>query len=806
MNVNFDAYIGIQNLYNQPEMLNAQQFMEIENEGRRNDGAPDYDYESIVGPYAWNKLQNGWTGTNWMDEMKNENSVIQNYALNITGGSSNSVYSFGASYHGNEGVFGKQSNSDFKRLSLRLNSEHTIFKNDNRDILKFGENLTYTNTDLPSVRLGNIYVNDVRNSIVTNPLMPVYDENGEYSFAIGAPYHRRANPVAMMHYLTKYNTNKKNKIVGNFYFDYQPIKDLVVRSSFGFQGNFNNNRNWTPAFELSEKNLAPYDKVHQSMYNKFSYTFTNTATYTFDIQEKNHFTALIGTEMNKVTQSLSVSGTNENGIFNNPNYAYLDNYPIVNPALTKVRGMDSYGHSILSYFGRISYNYDEKYMFTVVARADGSSNFAEGNRWGFFPSVSAGWVLSNESFLKDNDFINFMKLRASWGENGNQNIGAFQYSSTISYQYADYSYGPDKNQVYLGAYPARVPNPDITWETSVQSNIGVNMYFADSKLKMNLDWYNKTTKDWLVTAPIISSSGTDTKTINGGEVRNTGVEIALGYNDNVGDFKYGVTASFAYNDNEVVSIANDEGIIHGDLNVLTQGMTEMYRAQEGFPIGYFWGFETDGIIQNDTEALEYNNRISSDPRKGNPSPGDFRYKDINGDGKIDDDDKVMLGDPNPKYNFGLQLSLEYKNFYMNVTGTGQGGMQIAKSYKSWNYSEENYTIDVLDRWHGEGTSNTYPKLSAKGNQNMLQMSDFFVEDATYFRISNLTLGYSLPAVKGTIFKGGKVYVAAKNLITFTGYSGMDPEVGYGPDNWASGIDLGMYPQSRSFLMGINLSF
>jgi hypothetical protein len=399
-----------------------------------------------------------------------------------------------------------------------------------------------------------------------------------------------------------------------------------------------------------------------------------------------------------------------------------------------------------------------------------------------------------------------MKLRASWGENGNQNIGAFQYSSTISYDYTNYTYGPDKIQVHLGGYPARVPNPDITWETSVQSNIGLDMYFLDTKLKLNFDWYKKDTKDWLVSAPIIATSGTDTKMINGGEVSNTGIEIALGYNDEVGDFRYGVTGSFAYNKNEVVSIENGEGIIHGQLNVLTHGMSEMYRAQEGYPIGYFWGFETDGIIQNDKEANDYNTAITSDPRKHPPTPGDFRYKDLNGDGKIDDNDKIMLGDPNPKFNFGLQLSLEYKKFYMNVTGTGQGGMQIAKSYKSWNFSEENYTVDVLNRWHGEGTSTTYPKLSASGNQNMLQMSDFFVEDASYFRISNLTIGYNFSAVEGSAFKGGKVYVSAKNLATFTGYSGMDPEVGYGPDEWASGIDLGMYPQSRSFLLGINLRF
>jgi len=808
MSISMDAYMGVQNVYNQPDVLNAQEFMEIQNEALANDGKSPNDYESIVGPEIWNKLQSGWKGTNWFDEMKIKNGLIENYALNITGGSKKSVYSFGASYHNNEGVFGEQTNSDFKRISLRLNSEHILYKSkdDSFNVLKFGENLTYTNTDKPSVRLGNIYSNDVHSAITTNPLMPVYDENGEYQYALGVPYEKQSNPIALMDYLSSNSTNKNNRIVGNFYLELQPIKGLTIRSSYGFQGGFGNKRTWQPAYDLGDYKQAPYDKVIQLNNQSYAYTFTNTAMYKFDFKEKHNFTVLAGSEVNKVTQQLTVGGSNQNGLFNDPRFAYLDNYPIIDPSLTKLQGSDKYGQAILSYFGRASYNYDEKYLITVVARADGSSNFTEENRWGFFPSVSAGWVITNEDFLKESDVISFMKLRASFGENGNQNIGAFQYAATISNHSASYFFGDDKNVIYTGSYPARVPNSDVTWETSQQENIGLDMNFFKSKLRLNVDLYQKDTKDWLVVAPIVATSGTNPSAINGGQIRNKGIELALGWNDQVGDFKYNISTSFAYNDNEVIAIENGEGIIHGSQNVLTHGMSEIYRAQVGFPIGYFWGFQTDGIIQNDQEAIDYNSRITDDPRKDTPTPGDFRYIDQNGDGIIDDNDKIMLGDPNPKYNFGLQISLEYKGFYMNMTGTGQGGMQIAKSYRSWNFDTENYTRDVYDRWHGEGTSNTYPKLASSGNQNMLQMSDFFIEDATYFRISNLTFGYNVKAIKNSVFKGGKVYVSAKNLATFTNYSGIDPEVGYGYDSWASGIDLGMYPQSRTFLMGVNLNF
>jgi len=809
MNINFDSYVGIQNVINQPEMLNAQQFMDIQNEARANEHQGPYDFEKIMGPYAWSKYQNGWKGTNWFDEMKIKNGVIQNYALNLTGGSANSIYSFGASYHGNEGVFGKQANSGFKRLTLRLNSEHTLYKNEEHDILKFGENLTYTNSAMPSVRMNGLYNNDIHSSLVTTPLLPVYNEQGEYHYALGAPYQLQANPVAIMDYNSRNVTDKNNKIVGNFYLELEPIANLTIRSSYGLEGSFGTYRSWMPAYNLSTKGsgVNPFDKVSQRTYQKYSYTFTNTVNYKFSVNDVHNFVLLAGTEMNKVTQNWRQQGKNSNGIFNDPTYAYLDNYPVVDPALTESNGSDNYGQAVLSYFGRASYNYDEKYMMTVVARADGSSNFTKENRWGFFPSVSAGWVVTNENFLNDSNVFDFLKVRASWGQNGNQNIGAFQYANTISYENADYYYGEDKTRITPGGYPSRIANPDVTWETSEQTNIGFDANFLHSKLRLNVDLYQKDTKDWLVVAPIISTYGTNPSAINGGKIRNSGIELALSYNNEIGDFHYNISGSFAYNKNEVVAIDNGEGIIHGTNNSLTHGISEISRVEVGHPIGYFWGFKTDGIIQNQAEADAYNHAISSDPRKGKIGPGDFRYQDLNNDGKINDDDKTSLGDPNPKYNFGLQLNMNYKQFYMNIVGTGQAGMQIAKSYRGWNKDMENYTTDVFDRWHGEGTSNTYPKLSSKGNQNMLQMSDFFVHDATYFRISNVTVGYNFKPIEDSFFKGGKVYFQVRNLATFTSYKGMDPEVGYGgKDKWASGIDLGMYPQSRSFIIGVNFNF
>jgi TonB-linked SusC/RagA family outer membrane protein len=804
VNISLNSYWGWQNLYKKPDVLTAQEYAMIQNEGRLNDGLPLWDYANLVP--NWDKIESGeWQGTNWFDEQTKKNAMVQNYALNMSWGTNKSVYSLGASYFSNDGVLGKQVDPRYKRMTIRLNSDHVLYEKNNLKIVRFGENFTFTNSERVAIKASGIYWNDIRDAYSTSPFLPMYDSTGEYHYAI--PWNPlEYNPIGKMEYDGKYVWPKRNNMVGNFYMEVQPMKGLMIRSSYGFNATIGSNRHWVPEYALSDNKLNPYEWTQQSMWHNYAYTFTNTVSYDFDLNKDHKFKTLVGSEMYKVSRQLSVNGKNQNGIFGDPEHAYLDNYPIVDPSLTHVGGKDSYGHAILSYFGRLSYDYKERYLFTFVLRSDGSSNFAEGHRWGTFPSVAAGWVVSNERFMKDIKFIDFMKVRASWGQNGNQNIGAFQYSSSITYAKASYFFGPDKVVEYLGGYPSRVPNPNVTWETSEQTDIGLDMYFMNSKLKFNFDYYNKTTKDWLVTAPILATAGTNPSSINGGSIQNKGVEMSLGWSDMGKDFSYGVTGTFAYNHNEVTEIANDEKIIHGPNNVITQGIGEIYRAEVGYPIAYFWGFQTDGIIQNQAEADAYNAAISSDPRAIVPSPGDFKFVDQNGDGVIDDEDKIMLGDPNPNFNFALQINLDYKGFYMNFTGVGQAGMQVVKSYRMWNKPWNNYTTDVFDRWHGEGTSNTYPKITSSGNQNMLHMSDFFVEDASFFRISSITIGYDLAKLSFWPLKQTKVYFQGQNLLILTNYSGLDPEVGYGTDKWASGIDIGTYPQPRSLLVGLQINF
>ncbi len=388
----------------------------------------------------------------------------------------------------------------------------------------------------------------------------------------------------------------------------------------------------------------------------------------------------------------------------------------------------------------------------------------------------------------------------------------------MSYYQSAYFFGPDKALRSTSAYPARVPNVNTTWETSEQISIGFDANFLSSKLQATFDWYQKNTKDWLINPPTLSTSGAPGAYINGGAVQNSGVEISLSWKDQIGEFKYGISANVAFNENEVTEINNEDKIFHGPSNVLSQSTSEMFRAEVGHPIGYFWGYQTDGIMQNQDEVDAYiipSNSVTEEngtaglPYFGDQRPGDLRFVDQNADGIIDDDDKVELGSPLPKSIFGFQINAEYKGIYAHATLTGQAGMQVMKSYRSFaDRFDQNYTTEIFERWHGEGTSDRIPRLTSSSHRNSNYISDIYMHDADFLRISNVTIGYNLRELLSNVkfISGAKIYMSFKNLYTFTSYNGMDPEVGYGPADWSSGIDLGLYPSARTYLIGFNVTF
>jgi TonB-linked SusC/RagA family outer membrane protein len=813
MQITYDGYYGIQNPYKEPPLLDAKEYMTILDEVNFNEGLAPYDWAGML-PGLYPKIQSGeWTGTNWLKEIRNKNAAIQNHALNMVGGTEASKFSLGFSYSDQQGIYGTPVQPGNKRYTARLNSEHILYKNAaGLDVVKFAENLNFGYSEKQGIGIGNIYWNDIHNMLVGCPLMPVYAEDGTYfdkadkaSSGLDQLSPDMANPVANMVYNRGQNLSKNYNLNTSASLEIQPIKDLILKSTFGYKMNASSYRQYTPMYELSTSSINTIDKVNQSMSSGYSWTFENTVAYTKKFNEHS-FNALIGQSLEKWGMGENMNVTNGYSLFSDFEHAWLDNTKGLTAGTTTISGSPWGSGGVESFFSRLSYDYKETYMATVVMRADGSSNFARGNRWGYFPSVSAGWVMSNESFMESSkSWLDFLKLRGSWGQNGNAAIDNFQYLATVAFDLTGaYSFGNTKTTQSTGGYAEILPNKDIKWETSETIDLGFDARFLNSRLGLAFDWYNKKTIDWLVRAPVLGSYGTNAPYINGGDVVNKGFELATNWNDHIGKVTYGANFNIAHNKNEVTRIDNGEGIIHGDANVLSQGTTEMYRAQVGYPIGYFWGYKTAGVFQNQAQIAATKTFLQSKPQ-----PGDLIFVDTNNDGKIDTKDKVEIGDPHPDITIGFGFNFEYQGFDLNVSGTGAFGQQIAKSYRSFADTKiQNYTTDIFSRWHGEGTSNKLPRLSSGSNANWQEISDIYIENGDYVKIQNVTVGYNFKKLFSKLpFAQARVYLTAQNVYTFTKYSGQDPEIGYGGgQNWVSGVDLGFYPSPRTFLMGVNLKF
>ncbi len=843
--ISYDAYYGVQNIYKQLTPLNAQEYMYIMDERRLNDGEAPYDWEDMIvtknkflddsfsgkigttyGQQVWDKLQNGWKGTNWVDEMAQRNAPVQSHALNISGSGQDIRYAMGLSYLDQEGILGGHiTDAGFKRLTARLNTEMVLMKTSGRNLLTLGENFTYTNTQTRSIASGDMYWNDLHNALTANPLTPLHYNhetlnkwtNG-YAPILEGVSEQHANPVGLMYYRNNFNWGKGNNITGNVYAVFEPLKNLKYRSAFGITAWFGHSRSFTPVYKFGRVSQNTTDAVGQSQSLYAEHTWTNTLSYELK-KGKSKLAALVGMEANKQEINNTIDGSIKNTRFGLPGYAYLDNVK----APTSVddislSGSDraAEGGGLLSYIGRLSYDFNEKYMVDFTFRADGSSNFIKENRWGYFPSVSAGWNFSQEPFMADVAWLTFGKLRASYGQNGNNNVPAFSYLSTISALKSAYYFGGNKVSPVDGTAPYRVPNPDLTWETSEQYNVGLDLRLLDSRMGVNFDWYQKTTKDWLVEPPVLGTFGMMAPYINGGSVENKGFEFAISWNDQFRQLKYGVTVTGAHNKNTVTQLDNAEKYISGMEDLLAYGTAYVSRVEVGKPIGFFYGYQTNGLFQSQDDVDAYVTPDGQPIVVGIESeiarrPGDVRFVDQNNDGVIDDADKVMLGKPQPDFELGIQLNAEYKGFFANTTLAGKFGMQVMQSYRTYIDQRENFTTDIFDRWHGEGTSNKIPRLSSGSSANFSLISDVYMYDADYLRISNLTLGYKFDSLLKNFkyVKGASIYASVNNLYTFTNYNGMDPEVGYGGGEdspWASGIDLGLYPLPRTVMFGVNVTF
>lgn len=850
-NISYNGYTGVQNIYRKPPVLNAQEYMFIMDEGLANDGKPLTDWENELktngwlenqrpglgveyGEYIWNRLQNGWKGTNWIDEITQKNAPVTSHSLNITGGSEDIIYGGGFSYLDQAGMIGGDIiDAGFKRLTARLNTEFRFVEVNGRKILKLGENFTYTNSQTRGTGTGNIYWNDLHDALVINPLMPAYWEGSPSEYGFGPTLEgvnlTQNNPIATMFYRHNFNWGKGNRLVGNVYGELEPIEGLRLRSSFGVDSWFGYGRRFEPAYALSTQysRLATGQAIEQNAYQGANSTWTNTVSYERGFGDHN-LQVLVGNEqIRHDILNFTVGARRPNPLYSDPSYAYLNNSaPSSADAFPTAWGDNSAanGGGIMSYMGRVSYNFKEKYIVDFTARRDGSSHFIGNKRYGNFFAISGAWNFMEESFFSGlSNLLDDAKFRVSWGQNGNQDVGSFRYQTNIRSLDQGYFFSSNKVGSIITYIPDNTPNPDLGWETSEQLNIGLDASLMSSRLTIAIDWYEKITKDWLVRAPVLGTTGAEAPWINGGDVNNKGVELILGWNDRAGDFTYGVTVSGATVRNKVTRLDNAEKIINGYGNILSQGTSFVSRVEVGYPIGFFYGYETDGILQNQAEVDAYVGPeglpmvFPENEGLNALRPGDVRFVDQNNDGKIDEEDKVMLGNPIPDFELGTQLNASWKGFYANATLTGKFGHQIMRSYRSFaDQFEQNYTTEIFGRWHGEGTSNRLPRMSSVSHRNQQFISDIYMHDGDYVRINNLTVGYDFGSMVRKLgwVNGAQIYLTVNNLHTFTKYDGMDPEVPFSgnedPESaeympWAQGIDLGLYPLPRTVMLGVNIS-
>ena len=840
--LSYNGAFGWSNAYKRPQLLNAQQYMTIIDEYTFNTSGQKMDWAGFIPQDILTKVQSGWEGTDWWGAFENKNALQQNHSVTLTGGSDRSKFAMSYTYTGNEGIMGADQASYYKRHTIRVNSDHVLLRAKDFDAITIGENISIGYNKSHDLAEDGMYWSYIHSLLQTAPFVPQYAFNGDnyyYQDFDGTVRYGQgwnsslfSNPWENLS-TGGFNSKAESRNINTsatVFTVIQPIKGLRFRSQFNYNWGSGAYRNYNEPRSSGYGNAtSPVYSISQSTWLNTGWSVENTLTYDLPIISGHKISAMVGQSFQSSAWSTNLGGSNkvnygdQLATLKGWDSAWLSNIKLVNTTDITLTGNPNDEEYLASWFGRVTWDWNETYMATATLRYDGSSIFTDGKRWGLFPSVSAGWVISNEPFMEStHSWMDFFKLRASWGQNGNCSISKYQYLATIALSGdsgdSGYKFGSDMNTSVAGtpntgAYANIVPNPDLTWETSEQLDFGFDARFLRSRLGVNFDWYKKTTKDWLITGPNIAINGTNPAAINGGDVENTGIELALTWNDNIGDFRYNFGVNFATNKNKVTRIANDNHYINGPSGVLSQGTEYCYRAEEGKPIGYFFGMSYSGIWQNQEEIEAA--RKAGKAVLDNAQPGDCIWDDWNGDGMItyaegDDCDRHEIGNPNPDIMLGVNLGFTWKGLDFAINGAGAFGQQILRSYRSFSDAPyQNYDTTILDRWVGEGTSNFQPRISATGHQNTNWVSTRYMEDADYFKIKTITLGYDFKNIwKSCPFQQLRLYVQAQNLYTFTSYTGLDPEVGNsaGGSGWASGIDLGLYPPSRTYLVGASIKF
>lgn len=809
--ISYNASYGVQSPWRMPSVLNATEYALIINEMYMNMGqAPVYE-----DPYSFGE------GTSWVKEVFNRNAPVVDHQLSISGGSARMNYFLSGSYFYQEGIIGGNYNhSNYGRVTLRSNNNYTVFDHQDRNYLstlRLGTNVTYSHDNSKSINANSEYGSVLGCALSLSPILPVYAEDPEALLAehptaikdsqgrpfsiVGDQFAAMPNPLAMLHQPT--DDYIQDKIVAGGYAELEILKGLKFKSSVGADLLIIKDDGYSIPYYMNSNHQNSGSEVWSSISRSFSWQVENTLAYNFTLGGAHNFTALLGQSAYSHSGAY-VSGTSYK--IRNVEQPWIDATDQDSNMRSASGSPDPYSR-LASYFARVSYNYDERYMVELTIRRDGSSNFSPANKWANFPSASFGWNITNEPFMAGRpSWLDRTKLRVSYGMNGNQNIGSFAYTSMMR-GIAGYMLGVDSmTAIAPGIIPQAYSNADLKWEESSQFDVGVDIGLWQNQLSLSLDYYDKRTNGMLMTMSLPAYIGNNLPWGNVGNMRNSGFEFDITWKQQLGDFGYSLGANGSYNKNVLIKLGNDTGYqnydgVHGTLGTIS-------RAENGEPFPFFWGYKTDGIFQSDVEALAY---VNKDGERLQPyaTAGDVKFVDVNGDGVIDDEDRVKIGKGMPDWTFGFNMSATWKGIDLSANFYSALGGDIYDATRRADYPLVNMQRYMLDRWTGPGTSNRLPKLTAEGdggqNQNW-RSSDLMVYDGSFLRLRNLTLGYTLPEkwTRAILISKLRVYLNAENLFTLTGYHGMDPEISSG--GTSVGIDKGVYPQAKTLSAGINLTF
>lgn len=764
--LNFTYSYAVQNATNLPKMLNGEQFATLHNEMLTNNGLstnPAYADPSVFG-----------VGTDWLGSFF-QTAPMQNYSLNYSGGSEKSSVYVSGNYFSQDGIV---INTGFKRFTFQINTDTKI-----NSFLKFGNNITL-NHDIKTS--GNY---SIRNAMLALPTQPIYRADGTFSGPVALPLYDGdlVNPVGAAK--TVQNSTNGYNLMGSVFGELEIMKGLRFKSNFGLQANFWDSRTWSPKYTWDTS--IQKESYLGEQYNKnLTWMWDNTLTYDKTIG-KHKINVMVGTSAQETNTSY-INGSIQG--FASPNTQQLSNG---NLPSTMTMGGSTSSYSMLSYIGRINYSFADKYLLTASLREDGSSRFGEQNKFGLFPSMSMGWRISEEDFFKSISFIDNMKIRAGYGATGNQSIGNYSFAAQLNTVYYNFN-----NKTVPAVAPTVIPNPFVQWEAQKQTNIGVDASMFGQRVEVILDAYLKNTEKMLV--PMSVPAGTGYSDIfrppfNAGQMENKGIELTINTKNLTGELKWNSSFNISYNVNKVISINDTIPMTSGSIGL----NYNLALIKAGLPVNEFYGFVTDGIFQNQAEVDNHAVQVPGNDPYNRTSPGDIRFKDLNNDGVINDKDRTYLGNPNPTFSFALNNTFSYKGFDLSIFLQGVAGNKIINANRFWNEAmdvAQDQTIATLNRWTGEGTSNIMPRAVFNDPNKNTRPSDRYVEDGSYLRVKNVTLGYNLPVnlIKQIKISSARFYVSGQNLITFTKYSGFDPEVG------TSGIDNNVYPVTRTISIGVNL--